>query len=353
MKSGKKIHHGRIISPPESGQYLDSLQLNQLEQSFREWATASSRQDVRLSRQRILILFLIIRQTGAKLNEVLSLDPFTDILPEQNCIHFHGTDTASKGYRNVLISSLLSTEIKTMLEDKAFRDTLQKHFDIDPGFVRRKFYERAQECGFPKEIGSPEALRKARAGELMQGNMPLPAVQMMLGHSTPNLTSAYVSFSEKDIQEALRLFLERESSRKTSARNAFFGKIQRIQHGDIQVCVKLTTMSGNTITTVITRDSMKNLALREGRLVTAEVKAPWVILEQADQKPMCSAENTLHGEIIRINKGAVNTEYAVRIADGTEICALASTESSRELGFDIGDCVWALFNCYAVVLHVD
>ncbi len=49
----------------------------------------------------------------------------------------------------------------------------------------------------------------------------------------------------------------------------------------------------------------------------------------------------------------VNTEYAVRISDGTELCALMSTEGGRGLGFKKGDRVWAFFNCFSVVLHVD
>ncbi len=69
-------------------------------------------------------------------------------------------------------------------------------------------------------------IRKARAVELMQRNMPMPAVQTMLGHSTMNLTSACVSFSKDDIAQVTKLFLDREASRKTSARNSFFGKIQ-------------------------------------------------------------------------------------------------------------------------------
>ena len=196
-------------------------------------------------------------------------------------------------------------------------------------------------------------IRKARAVELMQGNMPLPAVQMMLGHSTPNLTSSYVSFSEDEIQQLVKIFMERESSHKTSARNAFFGKIQTIQRGDIQTLLKLATLGGHGITTVITNDSVERLGLEEGRLITAEIKAPWVILQKGSEEPACSAENRFNGVISRITKGKVNTEYAVRISDGTELCAVISTESSRSLSLNMGDRVWALFNCFAVVLHVE
>jgi molybdate transport system regulatory protein len=64
-----------------------------------------------------------------------------------------------------------------------------------------KFYERAAACGFPKELGGPDAIRKSRAVELMQNNLPLPVVQRILGHSTPNLTASFVSFSDDDIRQ--------------------------------------------------------------------------------------------------------------------------------------------------------
>jgi molybdopterin-binding protein len=206
-------------------------------------------------------------------------------------------------------------------------------------------------CGMKKH--APETIRKARAVELMQGNMPLPAVQMLLGHSTPNQTSAYVSFSEEDIRELTRLYLERESTRKTSARNAFFGKIAKIRQGDIQSRVELTTFSGHIVTAIITNDSLRTLGLREDRLATAEVKAPWVTLHKGGKEPVCSAENRYRGLIVRRTGGEINTEYVVRLADGTELCAIAGTPDSRSPDFMEGDAIWALFNCCAVVLHLE
>ena len=196
-------------------------------------------------------------------------------------------------------------------------------------------------------------IRKARGVELMQNNMPLPVVQMLLGHSTPNLTSSYVSFSEDEIQQVTKYFMEKESSRKTSARNSFFGKIQSIEQGDIQSRVVLTTIEGHQVTTVITNDSLQRLGLKEGKLATAEVKAPWVILQKMVEEPESSVENRFNGFITRIHKGKVNSECVVRISDGTELCSIVTTESIRHLGLKEGDRVWALFNCFSVVLHAD
>jgi molybdate transport system regulatory protein len=346
-------NHGRIISAPDGSQCLDSDHLQRLEQSFREWAEGSIRVDVRQSRRRILFIFLLIRYTGAKLNEVLALDPFADLDCERQSVLFRGADPDQElGQREVQISTILCQEIQSALTDPEFRDSLQKLFEVDPAFVRRKFYERAHECGFDKRLAGPEMIRRARAVELMQGNLPLPAVQRLLGHSTPNLTSAYVSFSEEEVREMTRFFMERESTRKTSARNAFFGKIESIRRGDIQSQVELTTLAGHTITTVITNDSLQALGLRKGGLATAEVKAPWIILHKGEEEPACSAENRRKGIIARKSKGRISTEYVVRLADGTELCSIITAAGSQRLDLQEGDVVWAFFNCFSVVLHV-
>lgn len=354
LSLSKDKNHGRIVSIPDEGRCLDTVQLNRMERSFREWVDKSPRVDVRLSRRRILIVFLLVRYTGAKLYEVLALNPFEEIDPERQSVFFRNKDADPQaGFREVQISAPLSREIQAALADPVFKDSLRNRFEVDPGFVRRKFYERAQDCKFPKRLGGPEMIRKARAVELMQSGVPLPAVQIMLGHSTPNLTSAYVSFSEDDIRQVTRLFMEREAARKTSARNSFFGKIKAIRQGDIQACVNLITISGQSVTTVITNDSLERLGLKEGRLITAEVKAPWVTLQKSDEAPQCSAENRFAGVITRATQGDVSSEYAVRISDGTEVCAVVSTTVSQSLNLNVGDRVWALFNCFAVVLHAD
>jgi molybdate transport system regulatory protein len=345
--------HARLIPAAETDRCLDTAQLDRLEQSFRQWAKDAARQDVRLSRQRILLVFLLIRFTGAKLNEVLALDPFHDIYPERQSVVFGKPQaTPERLPREVQIPERLSQEIQGALDDTAFRQSLGSLFNVDPGHVRRKFYERAQACGFSKELGGPDAIRKSRAVELLQNNVPLPVVQRILGHSTPNLTAAIVSFSDEDMRQVEKFFLEKESRRKTSARNAFFGKISSIRHGDIQTKVELVTLGGYRITTVITKDSLARLGLKTGMLITAEVKAPWVILQKGEE-PQCSAENAFLGTMARIIRGKITTEYVVHLTDGTELCSVVTSDLNRRLNLKVNDPVWAVFNSFAVVLHLD
>lgn len=363
LRKGQKVRysfiterstHARIVSMPNESRCLDTVQMNRLEQLFRNWADGAPRADVRLSRRRILLIFLLIRYTGAKLSEVLAINPFQDVDFKHHLVFLGRTEKKNgRPPREVHIPEVLSEEIKSSLDDPSFKEYLGNLFKVDPGHVRRKFYERALDCGFPPAMGAPEIIRKSRAVELMQSNMPLPVVQKILGHSTLNVTASYVDFSDDDMRRVAKYFTDKESRRKTSARNSFFGKISSIKKGDIQATVEMTTIGGDTVTTVITNDSLGRLGLKKGSLITAEVKAPWVILEKSDREPESTAENRFSGTIIRINKGKITTEYVVRISDGTELCSVVSTENSRQMGFQENDQVWVIFNSFSVVLHID
>lgn len=344
----------RIYEVPRETRCLDPVDLAKLEQSFRSWAEDSPRADTRVSRKRILLIFLLIRYTGARLNEVLSLDVKKDIDTAQRVVRYRNAELAdSSSRREVPISVELMSEIQEVLADPSLATSEGTQLKVDEGHVRRKFYERAVDCGFAQGLASPNAIRRARAVELMQSNMPLPVVQRVLGHSTPNLTASFVSFSEEDIHQVERHFIEKESRRKTSARNTFFGKIGVIRKGDIQALVEIVTLGGDIVTTVITNNSLHRLGLKAGALISAEVKAPWVILQKADERPVCTAENMFHGIVTNVLRGKLTTEFTVRIPDGTELCSVVTEESRRRLGIKEQDRVWAVFNSFAVILRVD
>ena len=340
---------GGLVAAPDDDTCLDAVQLDRLEQSFRQWAAAAGRADVALSRRRILFIFLLIRSTGAKLHEILGLDPGTALDPAGRRL----TLGEGESRRQVPLPEPLAEELATALVDPAFGNASGRTFAVDPAFVRRKFYERAESCGFPRRLGGPECIRRARAVELMQTSMPLPAVQRLLGHASPNPTSAYVSFAPDELERVTDYFLAREAKRKTSARNRFFGKVTTVERGDIQSLVRLVTPAGHALVAVITNDSVDRLGLAAGRLLTAEVKAPWVVLTRSDGQPASSAENRFHGTITSIRRGRVSSEIAVRIDESTELCAIVSTAGWRQLGLKERDQVRVLFNCFAVILHAD
>jgi molybdate transport system regulatory protein len=346
--------HARILSGPGPSRCLDPIQLNRFERALREWADGPRRPGHGFSRRRILLIFLLIRYTGARLSEVLSLDLNRDFDLKTHTVRFgKGAGPGARGGREVQLPEALSAEIKAILGFLSARDTRGGVLKLDPAHVRRKFYERAESVGLPRELGAPEVLRKSRAVELLQGNVPLPVVQKILGHSTPNLAAAYVKFSDAEMRRAEAFFVDRENRRKTSARNAFFGKIETLRQGDIQTRVEISTPGGYRISAVITNHSLERLGLKRGGLVAAEVKAPAVTVHCGGEASGSSADNVIGGTVERIAAGKVTCEIVVRIPDGTEICSIVTAESLRRLGLRSADPVRVAFSAFSVVLNAD
>ena len=344
--------HAGILSA-STKKSIDLVQLQSLEQSFRKWANSPSGINRKLSRARILLIFLLIRYTGARLNEILSLNSMKDIDFKNRRILFRKKNIDDGGGREVQIPELLADEIKTTLSELQLQYSKPEIFKIDPAHVRRKFYDCAEAAGIARELGTPEAIRRSRAVELMQSNVPLPVVQKIMGHSTPNLAASYVKFSDEEIRKVERLHVERENRRKTSARNSFFGKIDKVQVGDVQTAIEIVSIDGQKIFSVITNYSHNRLGLRRGSLVAAEVKAPWVLLYKGVEEPTCTAENRFRGVVLRIEKGKVNSEVVVRITERTELCSILTDRSRKMLKIKEGDTVWAIFSAATVVIHSD
>ncbi|MDD4951719.1 MAG: TOBE domain-containing protein [Desulfovibrionaceae bacterium] len=342
----------RLFSIPEGVKHLDGLELARVTEAFRAWAERPRRSDVRVSRKRLWLIYMLLRFTGAKLGEVLGLDDSMDFDLDQGLVRFCTGTRRDNAAREVQLPEALVREISQVLDDPAFAAWRGRLFRMDPGHVRRKFYERAAECGLPKDCLNPNALRRSRAIELLREDVPLKVVQSILGHSTTDLTAAYLNFSEQDVKRIARHFLEAEK-RKTSARNSFFGKITRVTAGDIQSLVELTTLSGRRVFSMVTNNSVAVLGLVEGAFASAVVKAPWVGLCAGDEPPATCAENLFQGQVETVNQGGISVEVIVRLPDGLRVCSIISAASARDLGLAQGDRVWVMFKSLSVILNVD
>lgn len=358
VRSGR-VNTSGVLSPAGEVRFLDTGNLTVMEESFRQWADEAVRSDVRLSRKRITLIFLLIRYTGARLGEILSLDETRAFDLERLTVTLgemddeNEVDIIKRSSRTVEIPRSLAYELENAFSMNSEKDKKGGFFCLDPAHVRRKFYERAEACGLPRDYGNPSSIRRSRAIELIRNNIPIPMVQKILGHSTSGLTSSYIDFSKDDLKKVLRNYVDRESRRKTSARNSFFGAVSKIKRGDIQSEVEITTISGNRITSVITNESLERLMLSENSLATAEIKAPWILVAKDSDEPMSSAANRLKGKVARIIKGAITTEVVSELEDGTEVCALVTEESRLNLDLREESEVWLLFSAFSVIINAD
>ena len=260
------MNDSRILTL-SSKKALDLVQLGKLEKAFKTWATANPGKKRQISRLRVMLVFLTIRYTGARLNEVLTLD-VTDIDLKGRRIHFRKEEQDG---REVQIPKQLVDELESVLPLLGESGDI---LNVDAAHVRRRCYDCAEAAGIPRELGTPEVIRKSRAVELMQSNVPLPVVQRIMGHSTPNLAASYVDFSEEDIRRVERFHVERETKRKTSARNRFYGKIERVVVGDVQASIELAAIDGHRVVSVITTHSQKQLGLKARKLIASRSESP-------------------------------------------------------------------------------
>jgi len=340
-----KMLPGRLFSIPADVKYLDTLQLAALTSAFRAWAEKVARPDVQRARTRVLIAYLILRHTGCRLSEALELDDRDNLECQRHLVRFRAANTT----REVQIPADVADQIALLLDRADLASLRGALLKIDPGHLRRKFYERAAEAGLPKELANPAALRRSRGIELLREGVPLTVVQNLLGQSSANLTAAFLDFSDEDVKKITSHVLRNEK-RKTSARNAFFGKVTAIRAGDVVSEVELATLGGYTVVSVVTNDSVADLDLKPGVFATATIKAPWIILAKGQA---ASARNKFFGRVVQIVRGAVVSEVILELDDGTRLCSLVTDQSVSDLNIAAGDGIWAICKAFAVILNVD
>jgi molybdopterin-binding protein len=66
-----------------------------------------------------------------------------------------------------------------------------------------------------------------------------------------------------------------------------------------------------------------------------------------------SARNVLKGKIVKVTKGAVNTEVLLELPGGDQIVSMISKQSATELGLKSGKKAYAVIKASNVMIAVD
>jgi len=337
----------KLFTVAEGVKRLNEAQLGALTSAFEAWVAEAKNERARGSRKRMRLIFLLLRYTGARLGEILSLNEQKDFDFTRSLVLL----SDDRGGRETALPEFLTGEVRELAETLADSDLAGRAFHLDQGFVRRKFHEQAARSGLPKELLNPRILRNSRAIELLRGGAPLKAVQAMLGHASANQTSAFVTYREEDLRHIIHSYIQNESRTRTSARNAFVGEVQKVKRGLILSEATIMTESGKQIVSVITNESLENLGVAPGKTLSASVKAPNVILSTRDGLGEAGVRNAFPGVITRIKKGDIVAEVTGELDDGTPMCALATSESVASLGLTEGGQAWFLCSAFSVILN--
>ncbi|MHC1789435.1 TOBE domain-containing protein [Solidesulfovibrio sp.] len=340
-----------LFTVPKDIRHLDADELDRLTRAFVAWRDAGRSPSVRRARERMRLVYTLLRLSGAKLGEVLAVNERSDIDRAGCTVRFAGSRSEDLS-RKVILPRAFLDEVERFAANPLNRSLRGELFRLDPGFVRRKLYEQARRAGLPPGRVSPTALRHSRAVELLRSGVPLPVVQMLLGHSSVVLTAIYCSFSDTDCQRIVSRCVAKETRMKTSARNTFFGTVSSVRKSPLFTEISLTTATGQEVVSVITNESFDRLGLSEADPVTALVKAPWVLVGKDAFRAKTSARNSFPGTVTGIRGDGVAVEIMGQLLDGTPMCALITAESVESLDLKEGDPVWFFFKAFSVIINI-
>ncbi|MDL2317330.1 TOBE domain-containing protein [Desulfovibrio sp. OttesenSCG-928-A18] len=339
---------GALSLVPDGTKHLSAEELGLAALSFADWCQDAKNPIQRRSRSRLWLAFVLMRYGAMRLGEVLALNDCTDFDRERCLVLVRGANA-----RAVLLPKQIMRQIGELLDSPMFAGIRGEALNLDPGYLRRKFYERARACGLAGGLFNPRIIRHSRAIELLRGGVPLQVVQSYLGQQNPGMTANYLEFSGETAQRIMQRYIVRESKMKTSARNSFTGQVTCIRRDGLLVEVELITMAGLRVVAVITEESLVNLRLEKGSPVTAIVKAPWVLLAEPGSGADSYTRNRFAGKISEVKESDIACEVNVVLEEGTIVCALITKESSRTLALKADMDIQVLFKAFSVILNVE
>lgn len=200
-------HRGSFaLLPGETGvKYLNPEELQRLTESYRNrFETPQGKRYRRRERARHWIIFLLLRYTGARLSEVLSLDDRRDLNFCEASVRLPTLKRHNRlaPSREVPLPGEVLGEVGRILAEFP---SLRGHlFSCHRSTIFRYFQARAKEVSLPRELSHPHVLRHTRAIEMLRAGVPISIVQELLGHASLHTTAIYLRFSSKEIKMILR-----------------------------------------------------------------------------------------------------------------------------------------------------
>lgn len=345
--SDSNLAPSEIFTVPEGIRLLSPEQAARLEAAFDIWRGTASRADHMRARERMRLIFLLLRHTGARLGEVLALDHDRDLDLTQGTALFGKNGNT----REVPLPQGLCRELRRVLESPMAAGSQGHFLNADQGQVRRAFYARADQCGVPRELATARVLRNTRAVEMLRNGVPLAVVQSVLGQSSPELTAVLQRYSSQDASRIVRRLAMDDLRDKTSARNTFSCRVTDIVRDPVMAEIMLETAHGQRLCAVITTESLNTLALQPGTTVAASVKAPLVAVCANPAHTGGSRRNRLDATVTSVRSNPVITEINARTKFGQNVCALVSTKTALVMGIQAGDTARFSFKALSVILN--
>lgn len=140
---------------------------------------------------------------------------------------------------------------------------------------------------------------------------------------------------------------------RISARNQLKGTIVKVVEGAVNGVVVIS-LGDEEVKADITRESIKELGLTEGKAAYAVIKATNVMFASGTECiANISARNQLAGTIVKVTEGAVNGHVSLEMADGNVVSGSITNEAIESLGLKVGDPALAVIKATDVMVGIE
>ena len=183
--------------------HLFEDELNRLIKEYLNYIEESkNKEHIYKKRWRQFILFMILRETGCRISEMLLLDDSNDIDFRDNSIRMRTLKQKTEKYRAVFISDRLVAEITRFL--MTYPEMKGRLFHIKKRAIQKYFVQMCKLANIPKEKAHVHILRHSKAIEMLRNNIPLHHVRKLLGHSSLLTTSIYLNVYDSELKTMLQ-----------------------------------------------------------------------------------------------------------------------------------------------------
>ena len=140
---------------------------------------------------------------------------------------------------------------------------------------------------------------------------------------------------------------------RISVRNQLKGTIVKVVEGAVNGVVVIS-LGDEEVKADITRESIKELGLTEGKAAYAIIKATNVMFASGTERiANISARNQLAGTIVKVTEGAVNGHVSLEMADGNVVSGSITNEAIESLGLKVGDPALAVIKATDVMVGIE
>ncbi|MDD5674029.1 MAG: TOBE domain-containing protein [Chitinivibrionales bacterium] len=140
---------------------------------------------------------------------------------------------------------------------------------------------------------------------------------------------------------------------KISARNQFYGTVEKITEGVVNTEVTLRIGSTLTLAAMLTYESVKILGLKKGTPALAVFKASAPIIVAADRPLRTSAINCFAATVVEIHPGKVNAELRLQIEKNRILTVMVTMQSLHDLAVKKGKRFFVLVPPSQILLALD